>query len=331
MQKCLRTVADGLRQSPTLAHRAERLTRVSARSLQRVKAIKAAAGDGTTVNDVVYAAFAGALRRHCASHGAELDDEGGRCGPCGAPAVRALVPYAFGRSPDAPSTNDWTFLSVAMPAEVTERRARLGAAHAQFDALKRSPEALAARLAVQINAASPPRLLGAVAQQLFSRHSLVFSNVPGPDTPICVGGKRVLAIYSAFPNLIMQARRAPEAINARVSPRHARTCRGMLERAEHARTCLSHDARIDARTRRARRLPSQVLCLSYDGTMYMSIACDDDVPHPEGLADLYIDELRCPCTCCRRHPHPPLRLTHSAHHALCSHSQSACRRAWSSR
>lgn len=38
-----------------------------------------------------------------------------------------------------------------------------------------------ARLAVQINSCSPPRLLGTVAQQLFSRHTLVFSNVPGRD------------------------------------------------------------------------------------------------------------------------------------------------------
>lgn len=44
----------------------------------------------------------------------------------------------------------------------------------------------------------------AVAQQLFSRHTLVFSNVPGPAQPVSIGGKRVLGIYSAFPNLITQ-------------------------------------------------------------------------------------------------------------------------------
>ena len=42
-----------------------RLVTVPEHSLQMVKAIKAAAGSTITVNDVVYAAFAGALRRHC--------------------------------------------------------------------------------------------------------------------------------------------------------------------------------------------------------------------------------------------------------------------------
>lgn len=36
----------------------------------------------------------------------------------------------------------------------------------------------------------------------------------------------------------------------------------------------------------------QVLCLSYDGRMFMSIACDDRVPEPERLGELYLDELR---------------------------------------
>ena len=39
-------------------------------------------------------------------------------------------------------------------------------------------------------------------------------------------------------------------------------------------------------------LRPQALCISYQGTMYMSIACDDDMPSPEELADLYLDELR---------------------------------------
>ena len=142
-----------------------RLVRVPAHPLALVKAIKEAAGAGTTVNDVLYAAFAGALRRHCLAHDAtlELDREA---------TVRALVPLAFPRKQSTPLTNDWTFLSVALPVEHSECTERLEAAHQLFTAVKASTEAHAARLAVQINTLSPPALLGAVAQQLFSRVGL---------------------------------------------------------------------------------------------------------------------------------------------------------------
>jgi hypothetical protein len=116
---------------------------------------------------------------------------------------------------------------------------RLGASHATFKAIKASPEAAVARLAVQINTLAPPRVLGTTAQQLFSRHTLVFSNVPGPAHPVYVGGCRVLAIQPVFPNLI-----------------------------------------------------PQVLCISYDGQLYMSIAVDPTaVPDPGRLGRLYLDEL----------------------------------------
>jgi len=223
-----------------------RLVTVPEHSLQMVKAIKAAAGSTITVNDVVYAAFAGALRRHCLTQPQvsisdsllafsdsllALDD-----GSC---RVRALVPLAFPRDAASPLTNDWTFLSVDMPVGVGGAVERVHAANQTFAAIKASAEPAAARLAVQINSCSPPRLLGTVAQQLFSRHTLVFSNVPGPAQPIAIGGKRVLGIYSAFPNLI-----------------------------------------------------TQVLCLSYDGRMFMSISCDESVSEPERLPELYLDELR---------------------------------------
>ena len=156
-------------------------------SLAVVKAIKDAAGGGTTVNDVMFAAFAGALRRHALAHDATLAlDEGGTL-------VRALVPLAFPRPPGTPLTNDWTFLSVEVPVGLPQCADRLAAAHETFDRLKGSTEAFASRLATQINALSPPSLLGAVAQQLFSRHTLVFSNVPGPAAAVAVCGEEVRA------------------------------------------------------------------------------------------------------------------------------------------
>jgi len=220
--------------------RQRHLVTVPAHPLEAIKVIKHAVGGQTTVNDIVYSAFAGALRRHArelassssdTTAAASLDD-----GSC---RVRALVPLAFPRSATSPLTNDWTFLSLPMPVGVSEARQRVDATHATFASVKASAEAAAARLAVQINSCSPPLLLGTVAQQLFSRHTCVFSNVPGPAEAVYIAGQRVVAIYSAFPNLILQ-----------------------------------------------------VLCLSYNGQMYMSIACDDSIPQADDLAALYLDELR---------------------------------------
>ena len=68
-----------------------------------VKRIKNAR-DGLTVNDVVYAAFAGALRRHT-----ELSATG-RPPPLQRARCRALVPVAFPRAAGAPLTNSWAFV-----------------------------------------------------------------------------------------------------------------------------------------------------------------------------------------------------------------------------
>lgn len=42
------------------------------------------------------------------------------------------------------------------------------------------------------------------SMDLFSRHSIVFSNVPGMQTPCCFAGKEVESIYPIFLNIITQ-------------------------------------------------------------------------------------------------------------------------------
>ncbi len=55
-----------------------------------------------------------------------------------------------------------------------------------------------------------PRILPKFLQQktahdIFSRHTMVFSNVPGPSRDIFVCGERVLGIQTLFPNLVPQS------------------------------------------------------------------------------------------------------------------------------
>ena len=175
-----------------------RLVVVPPHSLGMIKRIKNALGGSTTVNDVVYAAFAGAVRRYCE----ERDDAWSR--KASSAHLRALVPLAFPRSIDTPLTNDWTFVSTELPVEQPTAAARVAATNSIFSRLKASPEALVARLAVALNATLPACLFGFVGRSLMSRHSVVFSNVPGPAQPIAIGGQPVLGLLPVFANLIPQ-------------------------------------------------------------------------------------------------------------------------------
>jgi len=178
-----------------------RLVVVPPHSLNMIKRLKNAVSDTCTVNDVVYAAFSGAVRRYCEARSGETAfGKGG----ASAAMVRALVPVAFPRSMTTPLTNDWTFVSTPLALGEASPTARVRATSALFGALKASPEALVARLLVALNATLPPCLFGYVGRSLMSRHSVVFSNVPGPPAPISVGGKPVLGLLPVFPNLITQ-------------------------------------------------------------------------------------------------------------------------------
>ncbi len=42
------------------------------------------------------------------------------------------------------------------------------------------------------------------AQDLFSRHSIVFSNLPGPAEEMYLCGEKLLGMQAVFPNLLAQ-------------------------------------------------------------------------------------------------------------------------------
>lgn len=92
------------------------------------------------------------------------------------------VPVAFPRPPDAPLRNDWTFVNAEIPLNRETAASRLEAAHKEFVLMKLGAEPAIARLAVDINASNPPYIFGKIGQAAFSRHSVVFSNVPVNDS-----------------------------------------------------------------------------------------------------------------------------------------------------
>lgn len=171
--------------------------------MELIKQLKDAAG--VTVNDIIFAVFTGAVRRYCiAKDDPLLRDEGGK-----KLRMRALMPIAFPRpaakDPSQSMNNKWCFLSVEMPINEPDAVGRVATAAAITSALKDSPMA-PVQLAIQ-NKALPwvPRAIAQdTAYQLFRRHSVVFSNVPGPQEPVFWAGEQVVGAQMIYPNLLPQ-------------------------------------------------------------------------------------------------------------------------------
>lgn len=169
--------------------------------LEFVKSIKNAAG--VTVNDVMLAITAGAIRRYCE---ANKDPALLR-----AVQTRALVPVAFPRSsaaakdPTSALRNYWAFISCAIPVGLPDCKKRLEACNKTMNAIKYSSAGLI-QMFIQTNLlpSLPQFLRRKTAYDIFSRHSLVFSNVPGPPAPIHFCGEKILGIQVVFPNLLAQ-------------------------------------------------------------------------------------------------------------------------------
>ena len=50
----------------------------------------------------------------------------------------------------------------------------------------------------------PSFLAQKTAHDVFSRHSMVFSNLPGPEEQVSLGSKKLLGLHAIFPNILPQ-------------------------------------------------------------------------------------------------------------------------------
>jgi len=162
--------------------------------LDDVKQVKNAYA--STVNHVVLAACAGALRSYLGAHG-EIPDR---------PLV-AAVPMALAERPADGVGNSITPLLVRLPVQFEDPLHRLRASReASFDAM-RTQELIGNQLNEWADLVSPALLAG--ASQLYTRlgladyHpplvNLVVSNVPGPAMPLYCAGSRVTACHPLGP------------------------------------------------------------------------------------------------------------------------------------
>jgi diacylglycerol O-acyltransferase / wax synthase len=157
--------------------------------LAEVKAVRA--GLGGTVNDVLLAVVAGALR--------QLFEERDEPPPA---EIRALIPVSV-RGNDSPGAlgNRVTALFCALPVGEPDAWKRLRAVAGEMKSLKESGQAVGALAWTHLGDFAPPALLAQVArfQSTFRYMNLVVTNIPGPQQPIYLLGRKMLEWYPLVP------------------------------------------------------------------------------------------------------------------------------------
>jgi diacylglycerol O-acyltransferase / wax synthase len=157
-----------------------------------LQAIKdARGGGGATVNDVILAVVAGALRQFLAARGDEIPEN-----------LVALVPVSI-RRPDEHLElgNRISTILVRLPLGEEDPRRRLEWIREETARLKESGQARAASLIIEATGWTPPTI-NRVLSDLTSRplvFNLVVSNVPGPQMPFYLLGRRMLEVYPFVP------------------------------------------------------------------------------------------------------------------------------------
>jgi WS/DGAT/MGAT family acyltransferase len=150
--------------------------------------LKAAAkAHGATVNDGILAVVADALREYLAADP-----------PNDRPV--ALVPVSV-RQPGEAGGNRISTLLVDLPTDEPDPIARLATIHAAMRELKDSSAIRAGALIVGASGWAPPLVSSTLARAMSGvrAFNLVVSNVPGPQQPFWLNGRRLLEAYPAVP------------------------------------------------------------------------------------------------------------------------------------
>lgn len=148
---------------------------------------------GTSVNDVVLAASAGALRRWLEDRGSLPDD----------PLV-TMIPVSV-RSGEGPQQfgNAVTSMFTPLPTNIKDPVRRLKACNAITKQAKEANAAIPIGLMEEVTHFAPPALMHRAARVAYNSGlmrsstpcNIVISNVPGPDIQAYMGGAKLEAIY----------------------------------------------------------------------------------------------------------------------------------------
>ena len=164
--------------------------------LDRFKAIKGALGG--TVNDVVLTVVTGALRAHLQRRG--RDPEGLE--------LKAMVPVSVRAEDERGSLgNQVAAMYAPLPVGVADPIERFKTVHEALGDLKASAQAIGAERITQLAGFAAPTLLDQAArlqtrQRLFN---VTVTNVPGPQFPLYLLGRRLVSFFPQVPLVLNTA------------------------------------------------------------------------------------------------------------------------------
>ena len=159
-------------------------------SLRDIKAIKDSLGG--TVNDVVLATVAGGLGRHLRRRGYNTDGL----------ELKAMVPVSVRQDIERGALgNKVAAMMAPLPVWCQEPVARLDIVREELKDLKSGGQAVGAQVLTELSGFAPSTIMGQ-ASRLMSRQrffNLVVTNVPGPQYPLYLLGRRMLDPFPMVP------------------------------------------------------------------------------------------------------------------------------------
>jgi WS/DGAT/MGAT family acyltransferase len=143
---------------------------------------------GGTVNDVVLTVVSGALARWLRSRGMRTEGL----------EMRALVPVSVrGEDKKGALGNQLTAMRGPLPVYIDDPITRLGVVRQGMDGLKESKQAVGAATLAAVNQLAPPTILAQASRLQFSTRlfNLLVTNIPGPQFPLYVLGRRLEDLF----------------------------------------------------------------------------------------------------------------------------------------
>jgi WS/DGAT/MGAT family acyltransferase len=146
---------------------------------------------GGTINDIVLATVAGAMRRYLQRHRVDLRDFD----------FRATAPVSMRSDGDTAMGNHVSAWIVPLPLDEPDALTRLEHIRETTTRLKKSKGALGADLLSAATEWTGTTLLslGARLQDIARPHNMIVTNVPGPQIPLYILGARLLECYPLGP------------------------------------------------------------------------------------------------------------------------------------
>jgi WS/DGAT/MGAT family acyltransferase len=161
-------------------------------SLADIKAVKNACG--ATVNDVILSIVTSTIRRYAELHGVDTRGK----------LVRIVVPVNVrGNGSVADLGNQITFVPVSIPLDIADGPELVRAVNDRMTMLKVARVGELVSIAATVFGAIPTpvqAILGPIASQLpISACNTICTNVPGPQQPVYMLGRKLTAIYPYVP------------------------------------------------------------------------------------------------------------------------------------